>query len=397
MTLSATPIPRTLHMALSGLRDLSLITTPPPDRQPIKTKLISFEEEQIAEAILRELNRGGQVYFVHNRVKTIEEVVKRLKEIVPHARITHGHGQMDDTQLEETMLKFIDQEFDILVATTIIESGVDIPNCNTIIINRADAFGLAQLYQLRGRVGRERRRAYAYLIVPQGKAITEAAVKRLAAIEEFAELGVGFSIAMRDLEIRGAGDLLGKAQHGTITDIGFELFCEMLEDKVRERTGEGAPVHYDVEIKWDTSSYIPPPYVPLEAQRVTFYKRFANARTEQDLADIEGEMRDRFGELPEAAQTLLDTYRLRLTCQLLRIAGVRKSQNKVRLTFIQPVASEKEPAFRAAARKNDAVQNPAADTTDQLVLTLTPKGMESNTINRLREYLSAVAEQGGKA
>ncbi len=373
LTLSATPIPRTLYMALSGLRDLSLITTPPPDRQPIKTRIISFEEEQIAEAILRELNRAGQVFFVHNRVATIAEVTRRLREIVPHARITYAHGQMKESELEETMLRFIDREFDILVSTTIIESGVDIPNCNTIIINRADAFGLAQLYQLRGRVGRERRRAYAYLIVPQGRAITDSAVKRLEAIEEFAELGVGFSIAMRDLEIRGAGDILGKAQHGTITEIGYELFCELLEEKVEEKRGAPRPRFVEVEVRWDASCFLPPQYIPMEAHRVTFYRKLSGARSQADIDAICEEMRDRYGRIPEPAANLIASYRLRIACQPLGIAGIKKSARKIRLTFIQAAAQFIVENFRAAIRGSDDVLAAHADGIDQVVLTLAPE------------------------
>ncbi len=390
MTLSATPIPRTLHMALSGLRDLSIITTPPPDRQPIKTKIIHFDEEQIAEAILRELNRGGQVYFVHNRVKTIDEVARRIQEIVPHARITHAHGQMNETELEDTMLKFIDREFDILVATTIIESGVDIPNCNTIIINRADAFGLAQLYQLRGRVGRERRRSYAYLIVPQGRGITETAVKRLQAIEEFAELGAGFSIAMRDLEIRGSGDILGKAQHGSITEIGFELFCELLAEKVSEKTGEHQRRFHEVEVRWDTSCFLPPRYIPMEAQRVTFYKRFAGARTEQEVEDIAVELRDRFGEMPDEAKTFVDSYRLRIACQPLRIAGVKKSLDKLALTLIEPIQPDNERHWREAVEKSPHFMGLRADSFDKLVLTIKPDVTQLEVIGKLVEFLQLI-------
>lgn len=392
LTLSATPIPRTLHMALSGLRDLSLITTPPPDRQPIKTKVIQFEEEQIAEAILRELNRGGQVYFVHNRVASIKEVAKRIQEIVPHARITVAHGQMKESELEETMLQFIDQKFDILVSTTIIESGVDIPNCNTIIINRADAFGLAQLYQLRGRVGRERRRSYAYLIVPQGKAITDSAVKRLQAIEEFAELGAGFSIAMRDLEIRGAGDILGKAQHGAITEIGFELFCELLEEKVLEkRDGAGTGRPFDVDIRWDASSFIPPTYMPIEAQRVTFYKRLASAREEEEIDDIQEELRDRYGEIPAPAQTFTDTNRLRLACQPHRIAGVRKAATKIRLTFIDPEARERLAEYQKHLKEFPEFIAMIADGFDQAVITTKADLAPERALEVLRAYLKATA------
>jgi transcription-repair coupling factor (superfamily II helicase) len=285
-------------MALSGLRDLSVINTPPADRHPIKTRIITWDRDQIEEAILRELNRGGQVYFVHNRVQNIHQIADRVREIVPSARIAIGHGQMADTDLENVMIDFIDRKFDILVSTTIIESGLDIPNVNTIIINRADAFGLAQLYQIRGRVGRENRRAYAYLIVPQGQAITEAAVQRLAAIEEFTELGVGFNIAMRDMEIRGAGNLLGREQHGSMNSVGFELYCRMLEEAVEALRGarheeEAA----EVEVQWKASAHIPGWFVPVEAQRVMLYKRIADARTAAGLDEGAAEIRDRYGEV----------------------------------------------------------------------------------------------------
>lgn len=391
LTLSATPIPRTLHMALSGLRDLSIITTPPPDRQPIKTKIIHFDEEQIAEAILRELNRGGQVYFVHNRVKTIEEVVRRLHEIVPHARIAHAHGQMKETELEDTMLKFVDREFDILVATTIIESGVDIPNCNTIIINRADAFGLAQLYQLRGRVGRERRRAYAYLIVPQGKGITENAVKRLQAIEDFAELGAGFSIAMRDLEIRGAGDILGKEQHGTITEIGFELFCELLQEKVEEMGGTSAPRFVDVDVRWDSSSFLPPMYIPMESQRVTFYKRLAGAHTSAGLAEVEAELRDRYGDPPQEARTFLEICRLKIACQPLRLGAAKKSLNKIALTTIEPVGEELKKTLREKLPQHKAFTDVSSPSFDRIVLTLQGDVESHDAVMPLVALLKAVS------
>ncbi len=400
LTLSATPIPRTLHMALSGLRDLSIITTPPPDRQPIKTKVIHFEEEQIAEAILRELNRGGQVYFVHNRVKTIEEVTKRLQEIVPHARITFAHGQMKEQDLEDTMIKFIDREFDILVATTIIESGVDIPNCNTIIINRADAFGLAQLYQLRGRVGRQKRKAYAYLIVPQGRAITETAVKRLQAIEDFSELGAGFSIAMRDLEIRGAGDILGKAQHGTITEIGFELYCELLAEKVAAKDGRRTKRFFEVEVRWDASCYLPPTYIPIEAQRVTFYKRFAEARTDQDLSDIESEMKDRFGALKTEVKNFIETYRIRIACQDLRIAAVKKSQNTLTLTMIEPKADDLVIICKKLVQQDPRWKLAKTTTFDTIVLhmdsEMTPDGALPLTVEFLTKCIEPWQEKLAK-
>lgn len=338
LTLTATPIPRTLYMSLSGLRDMSIINTPPADRHPIKTKIINWDREQIEEAILRELNRDGQIFFVHNRVQNIHQIADNIREIVPHARIVVAHGQMNEHDLEQIILDFIDQKYDILVSTTIIESGIDIPNVNTIIINRADAFGLAQLYQLRGRVGRENRRAYAYLIVPAGQAITEAAVARLQAIEEFTELGVGFNIAMRDMEIRGTGNLLGKEQHGTMNSIGFELYCKMLEDAVEEMRGQVKEEESrEAEIQWKVSAYLPPEYIPVESQRVILYKRVAEARTPDELDDIAAEVKDRYGdvareaaggngqmteELPEPVDNLFLIARMRLIAKRLDIRKI---------------------------------------------------------------------------
>jgi transcription-repair coupling factor (superfamily II helicase) len=319
LTLSATPIPRTLHMALSGLRDMSTINTPPRDRLPVRTRVIRFVAEEIEEAILRELNRGGQIYFVHNRVQSIHRVADRLTEIVPQARIAVAHGQMHERELERVMFEFVDRKYDILLSTTIIESGLDIPNVNTIIINRADALGLAQLYQLRGRVGRDVRRAYAYLIVPEGRPITDTAVKRLRAIEEFTELGVGFQVAMRDLEIRGTGNILGAEQHGAIEAIGFELYCQMLEEAVMRMRGKDVASDLTVEVRWPMSALLPAEYVPVEPQRVSFYKRCASARELADLEDIADELRDRYGELPVPARNLIGIGTLRL---LARGAGI---------------------------------------------------------------------------
>lgn len=328
MTLTATPIPRTLYMSLAGLRDLSIINTPPADRHPIKTKIINFNRDQIEEAILREMNRGGQIYFVHNRVHNIAEVAQTLKEIVPHAKLAIAHGQMDEHQLEKIMLDFIDGKYDILISTTIIESGIDIPNVNTIIINRADAFGLAQLYQLRGRVGRDVRRAYAYLIVPHGRAITSSAVKRLAAIEEFTELGVGFNIAMRDMEIRGTGNILGKEQHGCISSIGFELYCQMLEETVRKLKGEIEEQEPgDVEIKWNCDCFIPQSYIPVESQRIAFYKRLSRIRSLEDIKEIRDEVMDRFGDIPEPVSNLFYISSLRIFASQANITNIRVLKN----------------------------------------------------------------------
>ncbi|MFH0794981.1 MAG: transcription-repair coupling factor [bacterium] len=334
LTLTATPIPRTLYMALSGLRDMSVINTPPPDRQPIKTRVIHFLREQIEEAILRELNRGGQIYFVHNRIQNIHLVEKQLLEIAPQARIVTAHGQMNEHELERVMLDFIDGKFDVLLSTTIIENGLDIPNVNTIIINRADAFGLAQLYQLRGRVGRDVKRAYAYLIVPEGQPITEAAVKRLAAIEEFTDLGSGFQVAMRDMEIRGTGSLLGREQHGAIVDIGFELYCQLLEQAVRRLKGETIDDRQPVEIKWRTTALLPHHYVPIEGHRIALYKKFAAARELREIDDLNEELEDRYGELPEAVRNLVSLSKM-------RVLGTKCGLSLITLT---------DHGFKAAAR-----------------------------------------------
>jgi len=389
LTMTATPIPRTLHMALAGLRDLSVITTPPPDRHPIKTRIIHWEEELIAEAILRELNRGGQVFFIHNRVHNIHDVTQRIQKIVPHARIGVAHGQMKETELEEHMIEFIKGGYDILVSTTIVESGIDIPNANTIIVNRADAFGLAQLYQLRGRVGREKRRAYAYLIVPEGQGITENAVKRLAAIEEFTELGAGFNIAMRDMEIRGAGNLLGKEQHGIVSEIGFDLYCEMLQDAVAKLKGEDIHDQHDVEIKWPVSSFIPAPYVPVETQRMNIYKRLASARLQEDVLDLGKEVRDRYGEPPEGVRALLEIAHLRLAAARLRVAMIDGTGAKARLTLIAPEAQSFREDLAAAAKAVPGVLSAMPESANVIGVQL-DKGGPLERIARLREFLNAV-------
>jgi transcription-repair coupling factor (superfamily II helicase) len=332
LTLTATPIPRTLHMALSGLRDMSLIQTAPADRHPIKTRVIHWDQDLMAEALLRELNRGGQVYFVHNRVQTIHRVARRISAIVPTARLAVAHGQMAERELEDVFTRFVEGHFDILVATTIIENGLDIPNVNTIIVDRADMMGLAQLYQLRGRVGRDVKRAYAYLIVPEGEGITNQAVRRLATLEEFSELGMGFQIALRDMEIRGTGNLLGAEQHGAMQAIGFDLYCEMLEEAVKQLKGEPVAPWRDVEIKWPVSAFLPASFIPLESQRLTLYKRLSVARHLDDVEAVAEELKDRFGRLPTEAQTLLQVARLRVLAGELGLTQVAHAPDGVRLS-----------------------------------------------------------------
>ncbi|MCE5231533.1 transcription-repair coupling factor [bacterium] len=340
LTLTATPIPRTLYMALSGLRDLSVINTPPADRHPIKTRTIHWDREALEEAILRELNRGGQVYFVHNRIESIQDIAKRIHDIVPQARLVVAHGQTDDRQLEKIMLDFINGKYDILVSTTIIENGIDIPNVNTIIINRADAMGLAQLYQLRGRVGRDVRQAYAYLVLPPGQAITPQAVRRLEALEEFTELGVGFQLAMRDMEIRGTGSLLGSEQHGAIADIGFEMYCQMLEEAVNDLKGqEQEEPLWPVEVKWPVDQFFPDDYIPVESQRIRFYKDVASARHKEELDALLDELVDRYGQLPQPAVGLIDACRVRLAASPWRIDIVRHNADTYEVRLTAPVFS----------------------------------------------------------
>jgi transcription-repair coupling factor (superfamily II helicase) len=323
LTLTATPIPRTLHMSLTGVRDMSTIDTPPDERLAIKTTVAEYDETLIRTAILRELDRGGQVYFVHNRVMGIEQMAKRLAKLVPEATMAVAHGQMPERELERVMLDFMRGKSDVLVCTSIIESGLDIPNANTIILNRADQFGLAQLYQLRGRVGRGAVRAYAYLLTPKNYELSETAGKRLEAIAEASELGAGFRIAMRDLEIRGAGELLGARQHGHIAAVGFDLYARLLAQAVRELKGESpemvtgsqataylSPLTEGVQINLPLPVYLPEAYVPDENLRLQLYRRMAGLLSEEDIDAIAQELEDRFGELPEPVINLL--YQLRL-------------------------------------------------------------------------------------
>jgi transcription-repair coupling factor (superfamily II helicase) len=323
LTLTATPIPRTLYMSLTGVRDMSTIDTPPEDRLPIKTYVGEYDESLIRRAILREMNRGGQVFFVHNRVQGIRQIAQRVAKVVPEAVIGIGHGQMPEAELEKVMLDFANGQLDVLVCTSIIESGLDIPNANTIIINRADRFGLAQLYQLRGRVGRSTERAYAYLLHPRHQPMTAIARKRLDTIMEASELGAGFRIAMRDLEIRGAGEMLGARQHGHIAAVGFDLYTRLMAQAVRELKGESAPRVLDetalyvrplqaaTQLNLPIAASLPESYIADEAVRLQLYRRFAGAGFLEDLEQLALELQDRFGDMPEEARDLLYLMRVK--------------------------------------------------------------------------------------
>lgn len=312
LTLSATPIPRTLHMSLVGLRDISNLESPPEDRLSVETKVTRWNDELIRHAVLRELSRGGQIYFVHNRVNDIELVANRLRRIVPEARLRIGHAQMADEELEGVMIDFVAHKFDLLLATTIIESGLDIPNANTIFIDEADRYGLADMHQLRGRVGRYKNRAYCYLLIDSGKHISPNAARRLRAIEEFSEMGAGFAISMRDLEIRGAGNLLGTQQSGHISAVGYELYCQLLENAVRTLQKMPPRLALDVEVNLPCEAYLPSDYVGDMRQKIDLYRRMTRISTFEELADLRGELVDRFGEPPLPVQRLLELVELKM-------------------------------------------------------------------------------------
>ncbi len=330
LSMSATPIPRTLHMSLIGLRDMSVIETPPKDRMAIQTIVAKFDEKLIRTAVEMELERGGQTYFVHNRVETIYELASKIRDLVPHARVVVGHGQLPETELERVMLAFMNHEYDVLCATSIIENGLDIPLSNTIIINRADRHGLSELYQLRGRVGRSNRRAYAYLLIPPEQQLTEVARRRLAALKEFSDLGAGFKIAALDLELRGAGNMLGGEQSGHIEAIGFEMYTTMLEEAVRKMKGEAdGPAHGTTVINLGISVRIDGSYIPEENQRLRMYKRIAGAIDYAALTDVRAELEDRYGTPPESVRNLLSAGEIRLRCELLGIATLERKRTAI--------------------------------------------------------------------
>ncbi|HCW50743.1 MAG TPA: transcription-repair coupling factor [Clostridiales bacterium] len=322
LILTATPIPRTLNMALVGLRDMSVIDTPPEDRYPVETYVLEYDEVTVREAILRELARGGQVFYVHNRVQTIHRAAARVQRMVPRARVAVAHGQMKEDELERVMMDFLEGEYDILVSTTIIESGLDMPNVNTLIVEDADALGLAQLYQLRGRVGRSSRVAYAYFTYRRGRVVSEAAEKRLEAIREFTELGSGYRVALRDLEIRGAGNLLGPEQHGHIASVGFELYCQMLEEAVRTIKGEPPPRSAETSIEVSVDAFIPDAYIPDSRQKMEVYRRMAAVADLTEVQELREELTDRYGPLPGPVENLLTVAALRAVGASLGVTSV---------------------------------------------------------------------------
>ena len=333
LTLSATPIPRTLHMSLLKIRDMSLITTPPNNRRPIETFIREYDEEVVAEAIKREIERGGQVFYLHNRVETLEHVKIFLQKLVPEVIVDTAHGQMSSQELEDIMHRFVHLGSQVLVATTIIENGIDIPNVNTIIIDRADMYGISQLYQLRGRVGRSNRIAYAYLLYPGERPLSEIAMKRLQIISDYTELGSGFKIAMKDLEVRGAGNLLGREQHGDILSVGFDMYLRILDEAVAELSEDREEKAPEVYLELDYSGYIPDTYVSEAVEKMEVYKKITSITTQEELDQVHLELEDRFGPLPEAVQSLLSLAEIRIICRNLSISALRERGGTVEVEF----------------------------------------------------------------
>ncbi len=358
LTLSATPIPRTLYLALTGARDMSTIQTPPHDRLPVETIATQYDERLIRDAIQRELHRGGQVFFLHNRVTTIETMRSKLQSLVPQAKIVVGHGQMNSDDLEEVMTQFVNGEADVLLSTTIIESGLDIPNANTIIIDRADRFGLSDLYQLRGRVGRYKHQAYAYLLLPRHARLLTDVRKRISAMKQYASLGSGFKIAMRDLEIRGAGNLLGAEQSGHITAVGFELYCQLLKQSVASMKGKKVKPRVEVRVALDflvAANSLPESYVTEPHHRIEMYRKLAQANEKSALENLQKELRDRFGPIPPPVELLLAVGELKVLASEKAVTAIEVEEDKLKLIragdFIQlggkfPRLAKKEPAAR---------------------------------------------------
>ncbi|MFN0197305.1 MAG: transcription-repair coupling factor [Planctomycetaceae bacterium] len=386
LTLSATPIPWTLHMSLLGIRDISNLLTPPQDRIAVETRICRFDPELIRQAVVRELNRNGQVYFVHNRVYNIKTIADRLQQIVPEARIGIGHGQMNEHELEDVMLDFVAARIDILVCTTIIESGLDIPNANTIFIHQAENYGLADLHQLRGRVGRYKHRAYCYLLIPEGKSLTPIAAKRLKSIEEFSELGAGFKIAMRDLEIRGAGNILGTEQSGHIAAVGYELYCQLLENAVRRLKNQPLREHRHVAVHLPGKAYFPDEYIPAGRQKIDLYRRVSAVANSDELNDFVNELRDRFGPPPEVVLRLIAMKELQLLAQSWQIDDLHLEGGYLVLgyrsvTRIHELAACSRTPVRIVDTQHAMVLLPKTELSDDGLLTYVKSVLQSSPAN----------------
>ena len=333
LSMTATPIPRTLHMSIVGIRDMSVIYEPPQNRRPVQTYVLEYDEEVVKEAITRELEREGQVFYLFNNVERITKKAEDIANLVPEARVAFAHGKMTGRELEDIMMDFVSHKIDVLVCTTILESGIDIPNANTIIVENADRLGLAQLYQIRGRVGRSDRQAYAYITYKRDKLLSEIADKRLKAMKEFTEFGSGFKIAMRDLEIRGAGSILGEMQHGHMDEVGYDMYCRLLDEVVKEMKGIEIKEEKDIQIDLNVSSFIPDDYISDSNQKIEIYQNIALCKTDEDVENITDEMIDRFGEMPKEAENLLQIARIKNLCRNINITKISQKQDQIVFSF----------------------------------------------------------------
>ncbi|MHB1585286.1 MAG: transcription-repair coupling factor, partial [Acidimicrobiales bacterium] len=392
LTLTASPIPRTLEMALTGIRDLSMVNTPPADRRPILTYVGEYDEQAVSEAVRRELLREGQVFFVHNRVADIDAVARRLQALVPEARVAVAHGQMDEGSLEQTVLDFWERKADVLVCTTIIESGIDMPTVNTLVVDRADLLGLGQLHQIRGRVGRSGQRAYAYLFHPADRVLTEQAYERLKTVGEHTELGAGFKIAMRDLEIRGAGNLLGQDQSGHIAAVGYDLYVQLVAEAVAEARGEPRPAPPSVNLDVPGDAHLPTDYVPAEDARLEAYRRLAATTTQADVDDVADEWADRYGPVPPPAEGLLAVARLRVECLRLGITEVTVVPARVGGAR-RPSARLSPVALPASAQVRLRRLAPGANVREDLHQLVVPLEEKERPAEALRNLLTALVPE----
>ncbi len=333
LSMTATPIPRTLHMSIVGIRDMSCLYEPPQNRRPVQTYVLEYDSEVIKEAITKELERKGQVFYLYNKTETIERKANEISKLIPEAKVGYAHGKMSGRELEDIMIDFINKEIDVLVCTTILESGIDIPNANTIIVEDADRLGLAQLYQIRGRVGRSDKQAYAYITYKRDKLINEVAEKRLKAIKEFTEFGSGFKIAMRDLEIRGAGSLIGEMQHGHMDQVGYDMYCKILDEVVKEMKGIEIEEDIDITIDINVSSYIPDNYIESNSQKIEVYQNIALCANEKDIKNIEEDIIDRFGKMPDEVINLLEIAKIKVMCKNIGVTKITQKQNRVIFNF----------------------------------------------------------------
>jgi transcription-repair coupling factor (superfamily II helicase) len=403
LTLTATPIPRTLHMSMLGVRDLSVIETPPENRFPVQTFVLEYSDALVREAIEREIGRGGQVYFLYNRVKTIQQMADRVSLLVPDARVAVAHGQMNENELESVMLNFLDGEYDVLVSTTIIETGVDIPNVNTLIIYDADRMGLSQLYQLRGRVGRSNRVAYAYFTYQRDKVLTEVSEKRLQAIKEFTDLGSGFKIAMRDLAIRGAGNLLGAEQHGFVNQVGFDLYNQMLSEAIENLKTEKkeeplqGPVDPQIELKVD--AYIPSEYIPDSMQKIEMYKKFASVETLEEVDELVDEMDDRFGALPDPVKRLCMAARLKVYARMYRLESVIQKGQEILITMAE-ACNKSIDGYRLVELTNQFSKRMRLAAGKQVVMHFKTQGLSMDEVlnqllSLMKGFAAVVADNSG--